>query len=499
MTNTKTLYPYQEAALREIFDRFDRAESALRLVYQLPTGGGKTVIFSAIAQRFIQDYGQRVLILTHRVELSKQTSGILTEFGINHITIDRFTQPWEAKDSPDCYVAMIETLSNRLSDKKFSFEGIGLVIVDEAHHNSFQKIFHRFEQARFIGVTATPLSSNNKNPMHDFYTELMVGAPISKLIDDGYLARAETVHYPVGLTNLKVGSNGDYTVKSSDELYGSKLMIDKLFEAYKDNAFKKKTLIFNNGIATSVGVANYFRKVGIPVEHLDHSATAEERRRILRWFHKTPGAVVSSVSILTTGFDEPSVECIILNRATKSLTLYFQMIGRGSRRIHGKNHFTLIDLGNNVERFGPWESPLNWRDVFLHPDFYVQSMRSDEEIEQFMVFELPQAVRQKFKHPEKFRFDVEAVYHEITRQQLRPKAVLDRSLDNHFEICIESAHSYQEAKALSLLLFDDIQYRIRSYVRLLGKTTSNYQQWLADEYLEKLRRLLHQHFRALES
>ena len=86
--------------------------------------------------------------------------------------------------------------------------------------------------------------------------------------------------------------------------------------------------------------------------------------QILDWFHETPNAILTSVSILTTGFDEPTIDTIILNRATKSLTLYYQMIGRGSRILNNKSKFTVIDLGNNLYRFGPWGADLDWQLIF---------------------------------------------------------------------------------------------------------------------------------------
>ncbi|MFN9957053.1 MAG: helicase-related protein, partial [bacterium] len=106
------------------------------------------------------------------------------------------------------------------------------------------------------------------------------------------------------------------------------------------------------------------QEAGYEIRHLDHTYSAGERKEILKWFRDTPDGILTSVSILTTGFDEPSVECIILNRATRSLTLYFQMIGRGSRVLANKKNFTVIDLGNNMNRFGLWDDPVNWKAIF---------------------------------------------------------------------------------------------------------------------------------------
>lgn len=162
-----------------------------------------------------------------------------------------------------CFVAMVETLNNRLNDEKLEIEDIGLVIIDEAHYNSFRKLFRFFEKCFILGVTATPLSSNIKLPMKDNYRELIVGDSINSLIAKGFLARAKVFSYDVGLQTLKVGINGDYTVKSSEELYSNLSMQEKLLNSYLERSKGKKTLIFNNGINTSKEVYETFKMLVI--------------------------------------------------------------------------------------------------------------------------------------------------------------------------------------------------------------------------------------------
>ena len=348
----KELYGYQQGDIDAIFERFENQNTNYHLLYQVPTGGGKTVIFSEIVRRYLTQSSKKVVVLTHRIELCKQTSKMLNGFDVRNKIINS-----KIKDLPDqndysCFVAMVETLKNRINDNKLHLDNIGLVIIDEAHYNSFRKLLSSFKNAFILGVTATPLSSNIKMPMHDNYDELIVGDPIESLIQKGYLAKATTFSYDVGLTSLKVGINGDYTVKSSDDLYSKMAMQEKLLHAYTEKAIGTKTLIFNNGINTSLYVYETFKEAGYPIRHLDNTSSSEERKEILSWFKKTPDAVLTSVGILTTGFDEPTVQTIILNRATRSLTLYHQMIGRGSRKLPNKSIFKLIDLGNNVRRFG---------------------------------------------------------------------------------------------------------------------------------------------------
>jgi superfamily II DNA or RNA helicase len=369
-TEIKSLYGYQEQDLEAVFERINNQPDDYNLLYQLPTGGGKTVIFSEMVRRYIRETGKKVVILTHRIELCKQTSKMLDGFNVKNKVINSKVKELDDQKDYDCFVAMVETLNNRIQDDKLELDDIGLVIIDEAHYNSFRKLFKYFEHCFMLGVTATPLSSNFKLPMKDNYKELIVGNSISSLVEQGFLAQAVTHTYDVGLSGLTIGMNGDYTVKSSEKLYTAVTMQDKLIQSYLEVAKGKKTLIFNNGIRTSIEVEDSFKRAGIEVRHLDNTNSKEERKNILKWFRDKPDAVLTSVSILTTGFDEPTVECIILNRATKSLTLYYQMIGRGSRILKDKKEFQIIDLGNNVARFGLWNEPVDWQQVFRSPDFY---------------------------------------------------------------------------------------------------------------------------------
>ena len=243
-----------------------------------------------------------------------QTSSMLTEFGVPNMIIDSKVKEVDINDSHMCYVAMVETLNNRLQEKTVEFDNLGLVIIDEAHYNSFRKLFKYLEKQFLLGVTATPLSSNIKLPMKDNYNELICGSSINFLVSSGFLAKATTYTYDVGLGSLKVGINGDYTVKSSEMVYGNVLMQSKLLYAYKERSLGQKTLIFNNGINTSKQVFITFKEAGFDnVRHLDSKMSKTERNEIVEWFRKTDDAVLTSVGILTTGFDEPSIRTSIMN------------------------------------------------------------------------------------------------------------------------------------------------------------------------------------------
>jgi superfamily II DNA or RNA helicase len=491
----KTLYDYQSRDIDAIFNRMDNVDHNYHLLYQLPTGGGKTVIFSEIVRRYLQSYNKKVVVLTHRIELCKQTSKMLTEFDVKNKIINSKVKELPDQHEYSCFVAMVETLKNRLNDDKLIIDNVGLVIIDEAHFNSFRKLLSTFKNAFILGVTATPLSSNIKLPMYENYKELIVGDPIQKLIGNNFLAKAITYTYDVGLSGLKIGINGDYTVKSSDELYSQLEMQNKLLGAYEDKAKGTKTLIFNNGINTSLYVYETFREAGYPIRHLDNTTTSEDRKDILNWFKKTPEAILTSVGILTTGFDEPTVETIIINRATKSLTLYFQMIGRGSRKLPNKSEFSIIDLGNNAARFGLWSDPVDWQHIFKSPEYYLENIREDAEIETYFKYQMPPELRAKFKNTVVVTFDIEAEHKLAIALNLRSKEVLEKSLEQHAAMCVDNTEELIEAKNLSKELSEDIECRMKRYSKCLSQCSKNYRQWLVEDYKLKLLLLIGKKYR----
>lgn len=485
-TQGKNLYDYQVEAIDQIFQRVNERKQNYNLLFQLPTGGGKTVIFSELAKRYILEHKKKVLILTHRIELLAQTGKVLRDIGVTNKIINSKVKVLNDEENYWCFVAMVETLNNRLNDEKADFKNLGLVIIDEAHYNSFRKLFKFFENQIILGVTATPLSSNIKLPLKDNYEELIVGESISSLVDRGFLAKATQYSYDVSLRSLKVGINGDYTVSSSERLYGNYFMQEKLLYAYEEKAKGTKTLIFNNGIATSKQVYALFKEAGYDVRHLDNTNSEKERDEILTWFRTKSDAVLTSVSILTTGFDVPEVRTIILNRATKSLTLYHQMIGRGSRKLPDKDEFSVIDLGNNARRFGLWDNHVNWADIFKAPNAYIDGLYTDEDIEREFIYEMPDEVRLRFKKSDVEPLDVKEVYFRLTKDGQRPKAVVDYCIEQHLDMIRENADDLWEALDLLELLDGDIEYRIRLYTQCISKATESYISWLQDEYRRKL-------------
>lgn len=487
----KTLYPFQENTVKTILEELEKNGKNFNLLYQLPTGGGKTVIFSEITKEYISSWKEKVLILTHRIELSVQTSKQLSAIGVGNKIINSEIKTLEDQDEYQCFIAMVETLNNRLHEDENFIKGVGLVIVDEAHYNSFRKIFQFYEDANILGVTATPLSSNRALPLNDNYHKLIVGESISNLIEGGYLSDAETFTYDVNLHGLKIGSNGDFTVSSSELVYGNYFMQEKLLFAYEEVAIGNKTLIFNSGIETSMRVEEMFKKRGFDIRHLDSTFSDKDRKDVLSWFKNTPNAILTSVGILTTGFDEPTVETIILNRATRSLTLYHQMIGRGSRRLPNKSQFKLIDLGNNVRRFGIWQDFINWQDAFKFPDRFLESRLSESDDIEFEVeYEFPKGLKERLNIEKLDAFNIRDVYHECLDENRKGKIAVDLSLENHYEVIKEAATDFFDGLDFQTALQEHIEYRLKQYTKCISKSTNNYFKFLIETYNRQLRQKL---------
>jgi len=342
------LRPYQEQAIKEL-GRLSLTHR--RIIFQLATGGGKTVIFSTIAKRFVEKSGRPVLIIVHRKELLKQT--VKTLHGAQPIIAGMKTVP-----KAMIYVAMVESLRGRIP------ADLGLVIVDEAHILSFKKIYEYFPVQLIIGCTATPLTAAKKSPLKKLFDEIVTSIDIPALIEAGNLCQADTFA-PSNGVNVAMLERDKYGEYKGEMEFSKAKHIQNTITAYKAIGLGKKTLIFNCNVEHSVLVNNAFVEAGFEAKHLD--ATCKDRDEILNWFKHTPDAVLNSVGILTTGFDEPTIETIIVNKATASMPLWLQMCGRGSRPTPEKKRFNIIDLGSNAARLDLWEASRDWREIFLNP------------------------------------------------------------------------------------------------------------------------------------
>lgn len=389
-------YPYQQAGLDEIINKF---ETNNRVLYQLGTGGGKTAIFTFLIEWWLKNHTSNVLILCHRTELITQSEETLNRIGIGSEPI--VSKVKNAAHHSRVYIGMIETAYRRLQKNPFFFKNIGLIITDEAHILVFSKVFDYFPKAKILGCTATPAVMKRitfwrcpycKNEadeaevccneemsewskpftLSEIYDDIVVGPSVSEIIEFGSIVREITfIKNYTEVSGLKQDSDGEFTVESVDKAYSTDDAVFNVLLNYKELCAGKKTIIFNSSSRTNLAVYNRFIEAGVPnVRMFDSVNKAESGNRdeLLKWFDETPDAVLMNVSVFTTGFDSREVEAIILNRPTGSLSLFLQIVGRGGRasdKIY-KDNFVLIDGGGNVDRFGEWSQDRDWRHIFFN-------------------------------------------------------------------------------------------------------------------------------------
>jgi len=346
------LRDYQEKYITELRNSFVKGNK--KVVLCAPTGAGKTIMFSYMTKNSYTK-GNKVLILTDRKELFSQSDSVLTKLGMN----PQLIKPSENVDfNESLFVGMIQTIMRRIDLLKEWINTLDLIIIDEAHKSIFDNLFQYVNEKTYvIGATATPYREGKQLSLSQFYTDIIQVIDTPELINKGNLSKPISYGVKIDLKGVKT-KGGDYDEKSLADRYSE----IKLFHGVYDNYIRicngKKALIFSPNIDSSKELIQSFQDKGLPAMHVD--CYMNNRSEVIEWFHNTPGAILSNYGILTTGFDCPSIEVVILYRATKSLPLFLQMIGRGSRVTNLKNEFTILDFGNNIRQHNYWEEPRTW-------------------------------------------------------------------------------------------------------------------------------------------
>lgn len=335
------LRPYQTDSVALLRQSFVKKHK--RVILCLPTGSGKTVIFSKIAHA-TTERGKVTMVLVNRKELIKQAYNKCLTWGLKPTII----APGHKRTPNTVYIASVDTLVRR------ALPEIDLLIVDECHIQTFDKILNLYPDVLTIGCTATPIRLTKSNPLHALYTDIIQPISISELIGLGYLAPALSYGAKKDFKDIAV-KGGDYDPQSLFNAFDKASLYSGVVEQYKNHANGTKAICFNINIEHSIKMCAEFNQAGISAVHVDGSTPDAERARILKDFAEGQFQVLNNVAVLTTGFDEPSVQTIIVNRATKSLSLFLQICGRGSRPHPGKADFKIIDMGSNIYRHGFWE------------------------------------------------------------------------------------------------------------------------------------------------
>jgi len=345
------LRPYQQQLVNEIRGQYQLGRKSVLAV--LSTGGGKTYIFSYIAQQ-ASIKGNRVLILVHRAELLDQSSRALTNMGVTH---GRISAGRSMDLSHAVQIASVQTVARRLHLLPRDF--FQLLVVDEAHHTTagtWAKVIEHFSQAKLLGVTATPIRSDGRG-LGEHYQTMVQGPTSQQLTDAGFLAGAKVLA-PPGFDSTGLRKRmGDFDPKEAEQRVGT-IMGDCLGH-YRKHLPGQTAIAFCCSVAHAEAVADLFQRNGVPAASIDGSMDTAQRRELLSDLGTGKLKVLTSCALIGEGVDVPSVGGCILLRPTASVALHLQMIGRCLRPQPGKRAVVLDHVGNTL-RLGHHLEPREW-------------------------------------------------------------------------------------------------------------------------------------------
>lgn len=352
-----SLRDYQKETIKAFFRTWPEGERFLASV--LPTGAGKTVIFSHMARDFhswrtavngqnIGNGGERSLILVHRDELADQALDKLRMIAPDLSTgkIKAASNDLEA----DVTVASVQTLSrdNRLRELVFSQEpygDIGLIITDECHHAvapSYRKIYEAFPDALHAGFTAT-LARGDGVGLGSVWDQVVYSRSVLWMISRGYLV--DVRGQAVKLDHLDLGkiktTAGDYQVKALGSAMVEADSPRAIAAALRKYAPSRRSIVFCPDVFSSLATA---RAIGPGASVVTGTTPVEDRRLVYKKFETGKIRVIVNCMVLTEGFDAPWADCAVIARPTKSAALYQQMVGRVLRTWPGKGDALVLDV-----------------------------------------------------------------------------------------------------------------------------------------------------------
>lgn len=339
------LRPYQETARQKVQEEWEEGKKRTLLV--LPTGTGKTIVFSKIIEDRVKK-GERVLVIAHRGELLEQASDKLYK----STGLKTATEKAEQTSLGSFYrvvVGSVQTLQREKRLNQFPPEYFDTIVIDEAHHaisDGYQRVLQHFEDANVLGVTATPDRGDMRN-LGSYFESLAYEYSLPEAIKSGYLSpiKALTIPLKLDLSNVKQQA-GDFSTKD----LGTALdpYLEQIAEEMKKQCFNRKTVVFLPLVKTSQKFRDILNKHGFKAAEVNGESA--DREQVLKDYEEGKYNVLCNSMLLTEGWDCPSVDCVIVLRPTKVRALYSQMVGRGTRLAPGKKELLLLDFLWHTER-----------------------------------------------------------------------------------------------------------------------------------------------------
>ena len=377
-----SLRDYQQEAKEKIFGTWDHVDNVM---YQMPTGTGKTRLFTSII-RDISVWGlrnndrPRILIIAHRTELIVQIHRSLNKYHINHGVIAGCLKK-ERDLSEPVQIASIQTITSKANQSITENLNASFIIIDEAHHaiaNSYLKLWNLFPGSKKLGVTATPWRMNGSG-FKDIFDVLIPSMSIAEFMRQGWLSPYEYYSIPANssieasIDSIKdFDRSGDYRVNAMESVLDNDRIRAQLLTSYKQHAINKKGIIYSISRSHSEHICDQYRQLGVRIVNIDSETPEKIREQYVASFIEGKIDIIVNVDIFSEGFDCPDIEFIQLARPTKSLVKYIQQVGRGLRK-NGDKHCIILDNVGMYNHFGlpdtdhPWEDYFSGRTVIQPP------------------------------------------------------------------------------------------------------------------------------------
>lgn len=338
------LRDYQQKALDEI--RQHIRNGVKKILVWMPTGSGKTVVFSEILKGASAKQKPAAMVTRGR-KLVDQCSKRLQRENVTHGVL--MSGHWNVNRAAKVQICSIDTVRSRED-----YPEANILIYDEVHYaisKSYLDFVSKYPGKVHIGVTATPFTDKSLRHIADVIVKPIT---MQQLIDQGYLVPA--VYYaPTSpdVSKVKISkSTKDYVVADLEEILNGNDIVGNLVENWKNFGDNRATIVFAVSVAHSKHIAKMYCDAGIPAEHCDAETPEHEREQVLARFESGQTKIITNVGLWCTGVDIPHVGCIQMARPTKSYILYIQQAGRGTRTFEGKKDFILLDNAGNVLRHG---------------------------------------------------------------------------------------------------------------------------------------------------
>jgi superfamily II DNA or RNA helicase len=363
-----------------------------RISVQSPTGSGKTIMFSYIIKE-MERKGKRALIITDRIELLFETGGTLEQFQLKpfYIMAGQMSEP---PAHHQVYIAMSQTLRLRIGKWHKFFNSFDVVVCDENHKQEFNPYFEHncFPDSYILGFSATPQRVGKQRQLSTDYEVLVQGLQVPELIKLKKLVPDKlfgTEH--ADMKGVKLNSFGDYQESGMFDRFNKRELYEGAVQNWKALTPNTITLCFCVNIQHVINTCKTFNEAGVPSMFLVSDVAlpvqgegeagrvryeqkkkeydnfrevypmySGDREQVIADWKAGKYKVLCNAGILTTGFNYPEIETIIINRATTSIPLWLQMLGRGSRIAPSKTHFNILDFGGNCEKLGYYNQQRDW-------------------------------------------------------------------------------------------------------------------------------------------